>query len=215
MRNRTITVKGLGQASLPPDYIEIPLYLETKDEVYTRAIELANTKFEQLQTCLNQVGFENVDLKTISFNVDTDYEQVKNEAGEYVSVFRGYVIRHRLKIGFDFNQQKLGEVIEVLSKCPARPEFSIQYQLKSEAKLKSLILQDAVKNATEQANVLADAAGVDLGPVQAIDYDWVNDPYQPQELMLNENLDYSVDMMNLQPEDIKASYYVTLIWELL
>ena len=33
-------------------------------------------------------------------------------------------------------------MIEVLSECPAHPEFSIQYQLKSEDQL--LILQDAV-----------------------------------------------------------------------
>lgn len=215
MKKRTMTVKGLGQAALPPDYIEIPLYLETRDESYTGSIELANIKFEQLQSCLNQVGFKNVDLKTISFNVDTDYEQVKNEAGEYVRVFRGYVIRHRLKVGFDFSQQKLGEVIVVLSECTAHPEFSIQYQLKSEEQLKALILQDAVEQATAQAEVLAKAAGVKLGAIQAINYDWGSALYQPRDLMLNQNVDYSVAMIDLQPEDITASDYVTLIWELL
>lgn len=77
MRNRTITVKGLGQASFPPDCIEILLYLDKRDEAYNRAIKLANVKFEQLETYLEEVGFDKFALKTISFNVYTDYEQVK------------------------------------------------------------------------------------------------------------------------------------------
>lgn len=215
MRNRTLTVKGVGQASLPPDYIEIPLYLETRDEQYDQAIELANRKLEELRTCLESVGFTKEDLKTTSFNVDTDYEQVKDEEGNYVRVFRGYVVRHRLKFGFDFDNERLGEVIQVISDCPAHPEFSIQYQLKNESELKSLILQDAVKNATEQANVLALAAGVTLGPIEAIEYDWMNVTYQPRQLMLSESTDYSMAMMDLQPEDIRDTDYVTVVWELI
>ena len=126
MKQRTITVKGTGQASLPPDYIEIPLYLESRDEQYDQAIELASQKLEELQHCLEGIGFKKEDLKTSSFTVDTDYEQVKDEEGNYVRVFRGYIVRHRLTFGFDFNHEKLGDVIQVISNCPAHPELSIQ-----------------------------------------------------------------------------------------
>lgn len=215
MQQRTITVKGTGQASLPPDYIEIPLYLESRDEQYDQAIELASQKLEELQHCLEEIGFKKEDLKTSSFTVDTDYEQVKDEEGNYVRVFRGYIVRHRLTFGFDFNHEKLGDVIQVISNCPAHPEFSIQYQLKHESALKSLILQDAVKQATEQANVLAQAAGVTLGPIQVIDYDWSTISYQPRELLLSESANYSMAMMDLQPQDISATDYVTIVWELI
>ena len=140
---------------------------------------------------------------------------MKDEEGNYVRVFRGYIVRHRLTFGFDFNHEKLGEVIQVISNCPAHPEFSIQYQLKNESALKSLILQDAVKQATEQANVLAQAAGVTLGPIQVIDYDWSTISYQPRELLLSESANYSMAMMDLQPQDISATDYVTIVWELI
>ena len=52
MKQRTITVKGTGQASLPPDYIEIPLYLESRDEQYDQAIELASQKLENYSIVL-------------------------------------------------------------------------------------------------------------------------------------------------------------------
>lgn len=215
MNQRTITVKGTGKASLPPDYIEIPLYLESRDEQYEQAIELASQKLEELQQCLEGIGFKKEDLKTSSFTVDTDYEQVKDEEGNYVRVFRGYIVRHHLSIGFDFNTEKLGEVIQIISDCKAHPEFSIQYQLKSEAALTSLILEDAVKQATRQANVLAQAAGVTLGPIQAIEYDFSTLSYQPRELLLNESANYSMAMMDLQPQDISATDYVTIVWELI
>ena len=92
MKQRPITVKGTGQASLPPDYIEIPLYLESRDEQYDQAIELASQKLEELQHCLEEIGFKKEDLKTSSFTVDTDYEQVTDEEGNYVRVFRGYIV---------------------------------------------------------------------------------------------------------------------------
>lgn len=215
MNQRTITVKGTGKASLPPDYIEIPLYLESRDERYEQAIELASQKLEELQQCLEGIGFKKEDLKTSSFTVDTDYEQVKDEEGNYVRVFRGYIVRHHLSIGFDFNTEKLGEVIQTISDCPAHPEFSIQYQLKNETALTSLILEDAVKQATRQANVLAQAAGVTLGPIQAIEYDWSTISYQPRELLLNESANHSMTMMDLQPQDISATDYVTIVWELI
>ena len=140
---------------------------------------------------------------------------MKDEEGNYVRVFRGYIVRHRLTFGFDFNHEKLGEVIQVISNCLAHPEFSIQYQLKNESALKSLILQDAVKQATEQANVLVQAAGVTLGPIQVIDYDWSTISYQPRELLLSESANYSMAMMDLQPQDISATDYVTIVWELI
>ncbi len=214
MKDRTLTVKGTGHASLPPDYIEISLYLEAKAEQYDQVIQLSEIKLEQLRHCLQQVGISKSDLKTTNFTLDTDYEQVKDEQGNYVRVFRGYVVRHHLKLGFHLDNEKLAIIIQAISTCPAHPEFSIQYQLKDQIELKSLVLEEAVKNATHLAKVLADEAKVTLGPIQMINYDTMDISYQPREVMYNEINDYSVALMDLQPEDISATDTVTMVWEL-
>ena len=59
------------------------------------------------------------------------------------------------------------------------------------------------------------AAGVTLGPIQVIDYDWSTISYQPRELLLSESANYSMAMMDLQPQDISATDYVTIVWELI
>ena len=214
MSHRLLTVKGSGQASLPPDYIEISLFLEAKAEQYEEVVLIAQTKLEQLRECLKAVGISTTDLKTTSFNLDTDYEQVKDENGNYVQVFRGYVIRHRLKLGFPLDNKKLGIVVQAISHCPSYAEFSIKYLLKDQNQLKALMLADAVKQATNQAQVLAKSANVTLGPIQTIDYGTVDLPFQPREIMYNELDNYSVALMDLQPEDITATETVTIVWEI-
>ena len=79
MKQRTITVKGTGQASLPPDYIEIPLYLESRDEQYDQAIELASQKLEELQHCLEEIGFKKEDLKVLKYVKNYSYKEKNNK----------------------------------------------------------------------------------------------------------------------------------------
>ena len=47
-----------------------------------------------------------------------------------------------------------------------------------------------------------------------INYDTMDISYQPREVMYNEINDYSVALMDLQPEDISATDTVTMVWEL-
>lgn len=214
MKERTLTVKATGQASLPPDSIEISLVLEVKAEQYEEVIQRSKIKLEQLRYCLQQVGVSQSDLKTATFTVDSDYEQVKDEQGNYVQVFRGYVVRHYLKLDFIFDYEQLARIIQAISTCPAHPEFSIHYQLNDELKLTSLALEEAVKHATHLAKGLAAKANVTLGAIQQIDYDAVNHTYQPRQLMSNEIKDYTAALMNLEPEEIKLTETVTIIWAL-
>ncbi|MTL67073.1 SIMPL domain-containing protein, partial [Turicibacter sanguinis] len=44
MEQRTLTVKGTGQASLPPDTIQLDFDLESKAENYDETINLARTR---------------------------------------------------------------------------------------------------------------------------------------------------------------------------
>ena len=168
MEQRTLTVKGTGQASLPPDTIQLDFDLESKAENYDETINLAGTRLEQLRSCLANVGFSKSDLVTTNFSVNTDYESVKNEEGEYIRVFKGYSVRNNLKLSFPIDTHRLAMILEQLSACEANPELSIHFLLTDDTKLKELLLQDAVADATQKANILALAAGVRLDDILAI-----------------------------------------------
>lgn len=110
MEQRTLTVKGTGQASLPPDTIQLDFDLESKAENYDETINLAGTRLEQLRSCLANVGFSKSDLVTTNFSVNTDYESVKNEEGEYIRVFKGYSVRNNLKLSFPIDTHRLAMI---------------------------------------------------------------------------------------------------------
>jgi len=49
---RTITVKGIGKASVKPDQVEIRFSLEAKDKNYDKAMTLAAEQISRISTAL-------------------------------------------------------------------------------------------------------------------------------------------------------------------
>ena len=54
--SRTITVKGVGRVSTPPDYIVISMSLEAQDTNYEKAMEQAALQIDYLNKALESVG---------------------------------------------------------------------------------------------------------------------------------------------------------------
>ena len=66
---RTITVKGVGKASASPDYVTLSIVLESFNENYDSAMDLAEAHIQELTAALVGAGFEKEALKTTNFNV--------------------------------------------------------------------------------------------------------------------------------------------------
>ncbi|MGB4482777.1 MAG: SIMPL domain-containing protein, partial [bacterium] len=73
---------------------------------------------------------------------------------------------------------------------------------------------EAVKNAARKAEVLADAAGVKLGPIIRIDYTW-SDIYIESNLSIRAFMvSESAPDYDFTPEDIEITETVTTVWEI-
>jgi uncharacterized protein YggE len=79
------------------------------------------------------------------------------------------------------------------------------------------LLENAVENAKWKATVLAKAAGVKLGAIQRIDYNWSdihlysNTNYMLCESAAAYSADNTIDI-DIEPEDIKVSDTATVVW---
>lgn len=122
---RVITVKRIGKASARPDQVVISMSLHMRDNNYDRAMDLAGQHIQRLTETLCAIGFEKNDLKTASFNVHTDYQNVKDRNGKYNRVFNGYVADHSLKLEFDFEMQRLSKALSAIAGCLSNPDLSI------------------------------------------------------------------------------------------
>ncbi len=214
--DRTIVVKGLGKVSVNPDLTVIGMTLAATDKKYDRAMETASAQIEDLRAALLVAGFEKSDLKTTDFNVRSRYESVKDQNGNYQNVFAGFEVDHSLKLEFDFDMNKLNEVLTAIANCKANPRFSIGFSVKDQSAVKEALLVSEVENATQRAKILAKAAGVRLGALQKIDYNW-------GELQLVSPTAYKMEEkclaarcapVDIHPDNINVSDTVTLVWEI-
>ena len=215
---RTLRVTGRGQLRIRPDRTRITLSLEGLDPEYGEALRRSAADTEQLRETLSGLGFARSELKTRSFDVDTEYEGYQ-EAGAYRQRFVGYRYRHQLKLEFASDNALLGRVLYALSHSPAQPELRLSYTVSDPEAAKNELLARAVADAKAKAAVLAAAAGVSLKELQSIDYSWgaLELEVRPMNRMLKAEACAQADGaydVDLEPDDVQVSDTVTLLWEL-
>ncbi|MBQ8093533.1 MAG: SIMPL domain-containing protein [Clostridia bacterium] len=217
---RTIRVTGKGQIRVKPDMTRITMTLEGIQRDYAETLRQSTRSTEQIKDVLEPLGFERMDLKTLQFDVNTEYESYKVH-DSYKRRFAGYSYRHVLKIEFDSDRDRLGRILYELAACPARPEFTISYTVKDREASKNELIGKAVEDAKAKAAVLTKAAGIVLGSIQTIDYSWreISFEVHPMEremgtkMCMDENSErYDLD---IEPDDIEASDTVTVVWEII
>ncbi|MFR1708659.1 MAG: SIMPL domain-containing protein [Clostridium sp.] len=216
MDDRTIRVKGLGKASVPPDTIEINMILTTVKPNYEEAMNAASRDLDELRGCLRSAGFDKRDIKTTNFRVDTKYESVTDPNGNFKRVFVGYEVTNNLRIEFDQNSMRLARVLSALSSCSATPEFSIRYKVKDDTEIKNLLLERAIDDARMKAKVMAEAAGVRLGKVISIDYSFgdiqlYKDVYTMDKSLLATG---QAPIIDIEPDNIDIEDTVTVVWRI-
>lgn len=217
---KTITVKGVGSVSVKPDHIILTLSITEKDMDYEAAMEGAAKRISKLEAAAMAAGFEKGALKTLSFNVDTRYESVRDSDGNYQSVFAGYACSYRLKLAFDLDNERLAAVLTAVAASGAEPELGIAFTVKDPAKVDEELLASAAANAREKAQVLCAASGVGLGELLSIDYDW--DELRIVSKTRYEVADAAMPMMaagkrsvpEIEPDDIDLHDTAAFVWEI-
>lgn len=215
---RTITVKGVGTASTPPDLTVISLHIIEKALEYVNAVNGANERIEKLQKAIAAVGFAREDLKTLSFNARTNYENYRDEDGAYRQRFAGYACEYNLKLSMDLDNKRLSETLSAIANSGANAEQSIAFTVKNPEKVSTQLLKAATKNAREKAEVLCAASGVTLGELVNIDYNWgdimIHSASVYSEQFRGADAVPAAAMPEFEPEDIKSSDTATFVWEI-
>lgn len=216
---KTITVKGTGNVSVKPDLIVLSLSLRSIDKDYEKVMALAATKIAELNNSLEKIGFEKESVKTTDFNVDTDYDSKKDRNGNYYRVFNGYVVRHRLKVSFDFDTKVLSKALGAIASCLAEPELSVNFTVKDSSAVNEELLKSAAENAKKKAEILCAASGVTLGDLVNIDYNWgeinlySDTRYAMEQDCMMKSCASAMDI-DIDPDDIDVSDTVTFIWQI-
>ena len=71
---RTIKVTGKGKIAVKPDKIRLYVNKEELCKEYEDTLRRSTEDTELLKDLFEKLGFQRKDLKTVYFNVDTEYE---------------------------------------------------------------------------------------------------------------------------------------------
>ena len=213
--NRTIKVKGMARAKFPPDSITVALTLEAADRDYQKTLDIAAEKLVKLQKAAAAAGFEKKELKTSSFNVADEYEYAQSGVVGNNRQFVGYKCSHLLNLEFGMDMERLGKALAALSECKADSEFHISFGVKDIDPLKKRLLAQAVRDAAEKAEILAEAAGLKLKEIIAITCGDIDESIvsptafnQPVSAALR-----SVQL-DITPENVDTDVSVNVEWEI-
>ena len=214
---RTITVKGVGTVSTPPDLTVISLTINERAMEYADSINGANERIEKLQAAIAAIDFTKDDLKTKSFNAHTNYDNYRDEDGSYKQRFAGYECEYYLKLSMDFDNKRLSQTLAAIANSGANAGQSIAFTVKDPEKVSARLLKAATENAREKAEVLCAASGVTLGELVSIDYNWKDISIHSASHYERERGIEAVPLAaapDFTPDDIKSSDTATFVWEI-
>jgi len=218
MDNREIVVKGVGKVSTPPDLLVVSIDLEVVEPEYDKALNAATERLDTLRAAVAAAGHDKKTLKTTQFTVNTKYDSYKDKHNNWKQKFIGYSCAHGLRLEFNLDMKKLGVTLEAIADCPAKPKFNIEFSVKDTNAVSERLLQSAIDNAKQKAVALTTAAGVKLGAIKRIDYNWSEHYlYSKTEFkFMDRDAAYfeSPRAMDIEPEDIDVSDSVTVIWSM-
>lgn len=215
---RTITVKGVGKASAKSDYVVLSMSLQAHHMNYEKTMEEATEQFDQLKKSLVSIGFDKESIKTKSFDVRVDQNQVKDKNGNYKYVFNGYIVSHTLKVEFDFDSKMLSYALNAVATCLANPQLTIAFTVKDATAINEMMLRSATANAKRKAEILCDASNVKMGQLLSINYNWGElNIYSKTRYDMDEDCMPMISMsrsIEIEPDDIDVSDTATFVWEI-
>lgn len=212
---RTITVKGIGKATVKPDQIELRLHFEAKDKSYERALELAAQQLNDLRRTFKDAGFRKDAVKTTTFDIQTIYDRIKDKNQNYISVFDGYECTNGVKVVIDFTMQNLSAAIGAVAQSGVNPRMDLEFTVKNPAAVSEQILKDAADNARKKAEILCTAAGVKLGNLLDINYNWGEVSFYSETRYDVKGCSLAPCSMEIEPDDIQAGDSATFVWEII
>ncbi len=212
--SRTITVKGIGEATFTPDYVIVSISLSSKDLNYDKAMQLATQDIAQLTEAMCSIGFAATDLKTKNFKIRPHYTSTYDKNRNEIRKFDGYVIDHELNLEFIYDVDKLSQVLAAIADSTSNPDLDLHFTVKDREAAMETLLRSAAKNARKKAEILCQASGVTLGQLLNIDYDWEEIEFYGDTRCRSERCIMLGAAPAIHPENIHVSDTAAFIWEI-
>lgn len=218
MDSGTIKVTGSGSIHVLPDVTRLEVSVDsvfpTYDEAYTQAKENGKWVVQVLEYN-NKSGKL---AKTTHFDISDYTVNDYDDDGHYIGqVKEGFSLSQRFKIDLGMDTVLLNKVVRGIGKYVKGAQINIGYTVQDPRPYQLKMIERAVKDAREKADIMAKAAGCTLGEVVEINYGRSVVQVYSQARNIHsskEALACSSDSLDIAPEDLVMSDDVDVTWRL-
>lgn len=231
-----ITIDAAAQGDFKPDLFELEVTFEAEYETREECIDSYNKDYALVKEALIKLGMPEEAIATGPFIVRVHYEWIYEKVEESYARGRreeyrraraeisGYEYEGSLSVEHPMDLQLVGTIWSTLYDIEGDFGFEFEFKLEHPEIHERELLEQAVAEARERAEVLASAAGVTLGVVEAIHHEYryarrsgMRIDYRVEELVCNSSASYGDRIgsaPDINPEELAVSCSVTLRWSL-
>lgn len=208
---RVIRVQGRGRLAVRPDRIHLCFTVRSTHADFDRSVRLCNDGVRALREAAAATGAQAAQLQTGCFRVS---EETSYEGGRRQGV--GFSAEQSVTLILPWEREHVGKVLAALLGSGARPQVALHFDVADQEPLKQAVLAEAVRNARNRAEVLAQAAGIGLGRLVTLEYGtaelFIRNPEAGAALGSPGTV--ACEAPEVEPEDLVVEDTVTLVWEL-
>jgi uncharacterized protein YggE len=221
----TITVTGDAETYERPDVIELSYSVEHLGKTPKEATEEVAKKTGALREFLAGIGVKPEDIRTVGYNLYPEYDWVQDRVAVCTAtycppvngkqVLKGYRLTesYELKLHNDLFD-KAGDILSGIAEKGATNVSGLTFKVEKEEELLEGVRDEAIAEAKEKAERLAEKLGVEIVRVQNYN-EGVNYPYYYGRGGVMETKLMAADMApvaNVQPGQEKLSTSVTITY---
>ena len=163
---RTLSISGTGTVSAAPDLVSITVGVATTAPGAREALTANNAKTEQVFKFLRASGVGPGDMQSTNISVSPQFRPHRgNEPVEPEII--GYTVRNNVHITVR-DLAGFGVILDGVVDAGANQVQGISFDIAERDALEKTAMANAVRDAFARARNIADAAGIELGPVLTI-----------------------------------------------
>ena len=165
-----ITVMAQGKATGKPDLAMITIGVETRNAEARAAAEENDDRMADVMAAILELGVAEEDIQTVDYSVRAEIDWDDDERRVI-----GYVVSNSVMLKLR-EVDKAGDVLDAVTEAGANNIYGIQFTFDDPAVLREEARAEAMAQARDKAEALAQLAGVGLGKPRYINESFMESP---------------------------------------
>jgi uncharacterized protein YggE len=165
---QTITVVGQGSVRIEPDIARVSIGVETSSETIAEAVSENESQMQEILAALEAAGIAEKDIQTTNFSISLDrYPETLPRAESEEAPAPIYRVSNMVNVTIR-DLESVGDVLDAVIEAGANNIWGVTFTLDDASAAQADARADAIADAGERAQALAELSGVTLGPVMSL-----------------------------------------------